>query len=315
MSLRARRAAAVGLALAAAAAGPAAAHVVYERTSLREWVTRSELVVVAAFESDALVWDAPDGSDRQEHFRVRAVETLHGAAPPEAFDFFPHAEGFPRFRAGDRALLFLERTGTRPEFAALAPRFAWFSVQGAGHEWTVAGAEGERILAVARRWLALRDDGPEDPTPAARAIVVEQLASTVARLRADGVAELMRMHALPGFLDAAGVAAFAPFASAPALSLAQRLAVVRTLDGAPGFAAPPHLRALAREAQAGSHAELAQMIRVAGDSDDPVLHAWLAGLAGDERPWVRRAVEQARATAAVRAAANADDAATPAAPR
>src|SRR5690606_9990738 len=185
-----------GLLLAAlvAAALPARAHVVFERTSLREWLTRSALVVVAEFESDVEMWSAPDGSDRQEFFRVRVLETLKGPAPASPLEFFPHAEGFPRFQAGDRALLFLARSDARREFAALATRFPWFSVQGAGHEWRLApGAEGARVLATARRWLALRGDAPSDPIGAVRSLLVDQLGSEVPALRADAVAELVRM--------------------------------------------------------------------------------------------------------------------------
>lgn len=296
-----RRAARIGVALVLLAA-PARAHVVFERTSLREWITRSDVVLVAEFESGPQIWTAPDGSDRQEYFRVRAVETLQGVAPVGAFDCFPHAEGFPAFHAGDRALLFLERTASRPEFAALAARFPWFSVQGAGHEWRLEGADGERTLAIARRWQALRLQSSADPPAAARAIVVDELGSGVARLHADAIGELVRMHALPGFLDAEGLAALRPFVESPSLSLAQRLALVRLLEAAPGFDPRPSLRSLAEEARAGSGSELAQMIQVAGASDDPALQAWLAGLADDERPWVQRAAREARESAALRAA-------------
>jgi hypothetical protein len=289
------------LALLALAATPAHGHVVFERPSLRAWVTGAELVVVAAFEGDAAMWSAPDGSDRQEYFRVRVEETLVGVDPGETLEFFPHAEGFPRFRAGDRALLFLERTDARTEFAALAARFPWFSGQGAGQEWRLAGAEGESALAAARGWLALRGGGEADLTAAVRAQLVLQLGSPSPRLRADAIAELVRMHALPGFLDEAGVTALAPFAASPALSIGQRLAIVRLLEGAPGFDPAPRLRALADAASTGSGAELAQMIGVAGASDDPALRSWLAGLAEDERPWVRRAVREALTAAALRA--------------
>lgn len=293
-----------GLLLAAlvAAALPARAHVVFERTSLREWLTRSALVVVAEFESDVEMWSAPDGSDRQEFFRVRVLETLKGPAPASPLEFFPHAEGFPRFQAGDRALLFLERSDARREFAALATRFPWFSVQGAGHEWRLApGAEGARVLATARRWLALRGDAPSDPIGAVRSLLVDQLGSEVPALRADAVAELVRMRELPGFLDDEGVAAFAPFTTSPALSIGQRLALVRLLDGGPGFDPNPALRALAVEARSGSNAELAQTIRAAAASDDPALQTWLAELADDERTWVRRAAREARTDAVLRA--------------
>lgn len=292
--MRARAAALVALGLLGAA--PGRAHVVYERATLREWIGRSALVVVAELESDTLMWQAPDGSDRQEHFRARALETLRGAAPAGAFDFFPHAEGFPSFRAGERVLLFLEPTADRIEFAALAPRFAWFSVQGAGQEWKLDGPEGVRILEIARRWSALLARGSPDAPRAVRELLLAELASAVPRLRADAVTELARMRELPGFLDAEAVAAFAAFADAPALPVTQRLALVRLLEGAPGFDAPPRLRALAREAEAGP--ALAQLIRAAGSSGDPELRAWLGGLADDERPWVRREARAALGGAA-----------------
>lgn len=300
MSRRRAAAGALAAGLALALAAGAEAHVVYERTTLREWVTRSELVVLAVIESDPETWSAPDGGDRQEFFRVRALETLRGSAPAGTFDFFPHAEGFPRFRRGERALLFLERTVARLEFAGLAARFPWFSVQGAGQEWIADGQAGERIVVAARAWQALRADAGTD-LPAVRALLVAQLGSGVPALRSDAVTELLRMHRLPGFLDADGVAALAPFATGSELSLTQRLALLGMLDGASGFDSTLPLRALAREAETGSGAELAQMVRVAGDRDDPELHAWLAGLADDPRPWLRRAVETALASAAIRA--------------
>jgi hypothetical protein len=302
MRRRSRRLAAAALGLGLGASAPATAHVVVERATLREWITGSALAVVARFESGPLVWEAPDGSDRQEHFRVRVLEVLEGEAPGDALEFFPHAEGFPRFREGDRALLFLERTAEEIEFATLAPRFAWFSAQGAGQEWKLEGdPPGERILALARRWRDLRRHGAPDPARAVRELLLAQLGSGVPRLRTDAVAALVRARALPGFLDAQGTAALAAFVDDPELPLTQRLALLRLLEGSPGFDAAPRLRALARSATSGP--ELAQMMRVAAASDDPVLHDWLATLGHDERAWVRR--EAARELSAAPATAEA----------
>lgn len=266
---------------------PAPAHVLYGRTTLRQWIAQSPVVAVVEFESDAQMWRADDASDRQEYFRVRALETLRGEAPSGSFEFFPHAEGFPGFHAGDRALLFLEPTSERVEFTTLAARFPWFSAQSAGSEWTLAGVGGERILAVARRWSSLRETSVADPAGAMRAILLAALGSGVARLQDDAIAELVGVRALPGVLEADGVAAFAALADAPELGLTHRLALVRLLEGAPGFDAQPRLRALAHEAGAQGSG-LSQMIRVAGASDDPELRTWLGALAEDPRPWVRR---------------------------
>lgn len=293
-----RRALALAAALAAAfaGAGAARAHVLFDRTSLREWTAQSGAVVVAEFESDAAMWSAPDGSDRQEYFRVRVVEVLHGSVARGPLEFFPHAEGFPAFRAGDRALLFLERTASHLEFASLAPRFAWFSTQGAGHEWMLeSGAHGEAVLEIARRIAAARSAAPPDPRQALRDLVVAQLASGVPRLRRDAIAELVNARSWPGFFDAPTTRALASWVERPGLPASERLALVRVLDGVPGFDTDARLRALTREPLSGR--DLRLLVRAAGTRDDPALHAWLGSLADDAPAEVQR---EARAALALR---------------
>jgi hypothetical protein len=281
-----RRIAALLLALALiGAADGAGAHVLFERATLRQWLLGADLVVVAEFEADASLWQAPDGSDRQEWFRVRVVDTLRGRAPGPALDFSPHAEGFPGFRAGDRALLFLARSAGRSEFSRIAGRFPWVSFQGAGQEWRLVGADGDAILAIARRWAAL-STARGGVASELRAVLLDELASGVARLRADALAELMTLRTVPGFLDAPTTAAFAAWADAPALPASQRLALARLLDGAPGFDAGARLHALTGEPLDGPL--LLQLIRVAGASSDPRLRPWLTAQSADPRPAVRR---------------------------
>jgi hypothetical protein len=278
--------AALSLLVLAAATQPAIAHVMLGRPTLRHWVVQSDLALLVEFESDSQMWQAENGSDRQEFFRVRVLETLRGVAPGAVVEFFPHAEGFPGFRAGDRALLFLERTIDEIELAPLAPRFAWHSRQGAGQEWRLAGPEGEATLAAARRWVALREGGAGDPRPGLRAALLGQLASGVVRLRLDALAELARLRLLPGVLDAPTLAALERWAAAPALPVTHRLALVRLLEGTTGFDAAAHLRALAREPL--GEREAAQLARVAARADDPALRAWLVERSHDPRPAVRR---------------------------
>lgn len=267
--------------------GSGGAHVLFDRTTLRQWTAEADAAVVAEFPDGPQMWRADDGSDRQEFFRVRVVEVLHGAIEPGTLDWFPHAEGFPRFRPGDRALLFLERTAEHPEFATLAPRFAWFSTQGAGQEWKLApGPEGAAVREIAQRLTAHRRERPADPRAALRDLLVAELASGVARLRGDAITELVRAREWPGFLDAASTPAFAAWIDAGALSATERLALVRVLEGAPGFDAGAKLRAMTREPLTGP--ELAQLVRAAGGRDDPALRVWLATLAADPRPAVRR---------------------------
>jgi len=279
----------LGLAIGLGASG-ARAHVLFERATLRQWLLGADLAAVVEFETDASLWQAPDGSDRQDWFRVRVIETLRGSAPGPTLDFSPHAEGFPAFRAGDRALLFLSRSAQRPEFSAIAARFPWVSFQGAGQEWRLAGADGEAILAIARRWAALAT-ARTGVTTELRAVLLAELASGVARLRGDALAELVALRAVPGFLDAPTTAAFAAWADAPGLPSSQRLALAKLLEGAPGFDAGARLRALTEEPLDGP--VLLQLIRVAGASEDPRLRPWLVAHSADPRPAVRREAQLA----------------------
>ena len=283
----ARRAGLVAIALLGLIANAADAHVLFDRATLRQWTADSAAVVVAEFESDVAIWSAEDGSDRQEFFRVRIVEPLYGAATPGPLEFFPHAEGFPSFHKGDRVLLFLERTSDQREFSSLAPRFRWFSTQGAGQEWKLEpGPGGDAVLEIARRLAGQRATPPADPRQSLRDLILAELASGVPRLRSDAIAELIRARDLPGFFDAETLSAFTVWLEGGKLSATERLALIRILDGAPGFDADARLRAMTQEPLSGR--ELTQLVRAAGSREDPALRAWLAGLVADPRPDVQR---------------------------
>lgn len=284
-----RRLRALGLLLAAAAvAGAAPAHVIAQRAGLRQLLQGSDVAVVVEFVSPLRMWEAADGSDRQEYFSVRTLETLRGAAPPARFDVFPHGEGMPAWREGERALLFLERTASRPEFARLAARFPYFTIQEAGQEWSVSGADGARVHGAARAYRKLEDATGPAAGAALRTLLAENLRSGVPSLRADAVAELARARTLPSFFP--GPAEVAPFAALlgrdSGLPGTTRVALVRLLDGAPGFEAGAALHAMTREPMAPE--ERLQLVRVLGAVDDPVLSDWIAaGLAGPD-PALRR---------------------------
>ena len=283
----ARRIGLVAIAMLGFLAGTAHAHVLFDRATLRQWTANAAAVVVAEFESDVAMWSAGDGSDRQEFFRVRVLESLFGAVTPGALEFFPHAEGFPSFRKGDRVLLFLERTSDHLEFSSLAPRFRWFGAQGAGQEWKLdAGASGDAVLEIARRLAGQRSSTPSDPRQALRDLILAELASGVPRLRSDAIAELVRARDLPGFFDAEALSAFSVWLDGGKLPASERLALIRILDDAPGFDADARLRAMTQEPLSGR--ELTQLVRAAGSREDPRLRAWLASLAEDPRPEVQR---------------------------
>ncbi len=257
------------------------------RETLRQWTAESAAAAVVVFESDGQLWRADDGSDRQDFFRVRVETVLCGALEAGPLEFFPHAEGFPSFRAGDRALLFLERSADRIEFTSLSPRFPWFSTQGAGQEWKLPPDEsGTRILEVAQRLASHRVSRPANPNRALRDVVLAELGSGVPRLRRDAISELVTARLRPDFLDAEAMRSFASFVDTTDLAVTERLALLRLLDGAPGFDASARLRAMTREPLAGP--ALAQLVRVAGASDDAALRAWVATLASDARPEIQR---------------------------
>lgn len=267
----------------------------FDRVTLRQWIAGASAVAIVDFESDVEMWQAPDGSDRQEFFRVRVRETLQGDLPAGALEFFPHAEGFPAFRKGDRALLFLERSADRVEFRRVAARFPWWSGQGAGHEWTLPrDADGDAIVEVARRLAALRSGASStDALQALREHVATELASGVPRLRRDAIVELMRASSWPGFLDADTAASFARFTETRALPPLERLALIRVLDGAPGFDGDARLVAMTAEPLAAR--ELVQLVRNADASTSPPLRTWLSTLRNDDRPDIRREAQAALA--------------------
>jgi hypothetical protein len=268
-------------AAAAALPAPARAHIVYVRETLAQFVEQSELAVVAEFRSGPKHWAAADGSDREEYYEIAVVETLKGEAPAKTLEYFPHAEGFARYALGDRALVFLDRTAGRPELASAAGRFAWFSAQGSGQEWTIAGAEAEPIVAAARGWAALAKVPAEDAAAKRRRLLAGALGSGVARLESDALIELVRAgRGL--FRDAASVAPFAALARSRKLRAPVRLPLVRVLDGLGGFAAEPVLLAMTRERL--SPEERALLVQVAGGLRDPRFTAWLASLLADADP-------------------------------
>ncbi len=270
---RLRGGALIGL-LPALLAGAARAHVVYDRATLRQYVQHSAAAFVAEFVSGPLVWVAPDAGDRQEYFRVRSLEMLRGATPPELFEFFPHAEGFPSFQAGDRALVFLERTETRPEFGPLAGRFPWFSVQESGEEWKLAGADGEATLSLARSYADLAGADDAALLPGLRALLAGALGSPFPTLRAEARAELIALRATAGFFGSRDdVAPFAAIVTSPATPLTERISLARLLEGAPGFDAPAAFQSFVAEPR--SRDDVLTLVRVYATSSDPAVAAWI----------------------------------------
>jgi hypothetical protein len=262
--------------------------VVVDRTTLRQYVQHSGAVAACEIASPLRIWEAPDGSDRQPYWRVRCPETLRGGPLPAALDVFAHGEGLPGFAEGDRALLFLERTAERREFAALAPRFPWFTGQEPGEEWRLAPDDGELVLDTARRWARFAETPRAEQPARLRELLLHQLRSPLARLRNDGIAEMVRLSGRSeAFPDAASLAPFVEIARSPALPVPQRVALLDALDGHPAWSADEAWRALVAEPH--DTASLERLAAAAGRRDDPALSAWLRSLLGHAEPRVRRA--------------------------
>lgn len=291
-----RRAAAAALALAATwlpfTIGPARAHVVVQRPGLRHLLQTSAAAVVVEIASPLRMWEAPDGSDRQEFFTVRALETIAGAPPPSRFDVFPHGEGMPAWKQGDTALLFVERTASRPELAGLAARFPYFTVQEGGQEWKLGGAEGASVLAAARSYHTLASKPAAEAAAALRRLLLQGLRSGAPPLREDAMAELVRAQSVPGFFMTffPGPADLAPFTALiereAGLPLTTRVALARILGGVHGFDGPLAIRAMTEEPLSAE--EKLQLVRIAGAEPDTEISAWLAGLLASPEPLLRR---------------------------
>lgn len=266
-SLLARRGVACCIAIAMTAV--ASAHVVYQRKTLREWAQQADAIIVAEIRSPLQVWSAADGSDHQEYFSLRVVEVIAGNVDAAALDVFPHAEGEPGYAPGDRALLFLDRTATRAEFVSLAQRFPYFTTQGAGHEWKIDDTSSAEVIAAARAWRAA---GAGVGYEQRRDLLLQSLDSTHPRLRTDAIADLSQMRAALAS-DAALVAGLEATLATPRLTIPERIALVRILDGAAGFSAAAATLRLAAEPL--NDADRIALIRAAGALRDTAITAWL----------------------------------------
>jgi len=276
---------ALGCAIGLCTSG-ARAHVVYDRESLRQYLQYSAASALVELESGPLVWEAADGSDRQEYFRARLVTPLSGDPHGPVIEFFAHAEGLPRFTAGDRALLFLERTSDRLEFLRLAARFPFYSVQGAGSEWRVAKGEEGAVLALARGYRELAGLPEPSAVPRLRQLLLSGLRSPVPALRDDAVVELTRAANAPGFLAAPeDVRPFGALVDGKKLPFGTRLALAVLLDGKPGFDTDRALLAMTREPLAWG--DRRNLVRVAAKRPAPPLGRWIGSLLAAAEPELR----------------------------
>lgn len=282
----------VAAALLLLGAATARAHVIVQQPSLRQLLQSSTTTAIVEIASPLRTWTAPDGMDRQEYFSARTVETIAGETPPARFDVFPHGEGLPAWQEGDRALIFLDATARQPEFASLAARFPYFTIQQAGQEWRLVGTQGDAVRAAVIAYRDLSNQPASQAAPALRALLLRSLRSGAPALREDAIGELVRMRSVPGLEQAMfpARADLAPLTTLLAreagLPVTSRVALARLLDGLHGFDAGPAIRTLTKEPLTGT--ERVQLVRAASATHDAGVSSWLAGLLASPDVTLRR---------------------------
>ncbi len=263
------------------------------------------MVAVVEVLSPLRVWSAADGSDHQEYFSVRIDELVAGSQKKvvvgNRLDVFAHAEGEPRIRSGERMLLFLEATAEHAELSALATRFPFFTLQGAGDEWKVADDVSD-LVEIARAWRELAASEKGDC-----GLVQRQMLSADPRLRADAITHLPAL-ARRSDVPRDCLAALRAMVSGDRLRVVERLALIHAL------AANSADEILALSEEDLSAEDRRALIRASGRLRDPRVARWLVAQVGaDDResriaalhalgfPWHDAHVE------AVAAASRADD--------
>ncbi len=282
------------LAVSAASLGPPASlgHVVYGRRTLSDWTAGSRVIAVARIASPLQVWSAPDGSDHQEYFSVEVVEPLAGTLPSTSLDVFPHAEGEPRLRVGATMILFLDPTAERAEFAHLAGRFPYFTAQGAGQEWIFDSIRREIPDAVLA-WRRVQRNG--GAYAERRDLVLAQLESPEPLLRADAIFELTRLRSAPEMAaDENLQKRLALLVASQRIEIPRRLALIKILEGLPGYDASTALLDLAGGDL--TSADRIAVIRSCRGSDDSRVLAWLAAQLDSPEAPVRAAALTALAS-------------------
>ncbi len=268
--------------LLALSTAPALAHVVFQRQSLRQWAQQADVIVVADILSGLAVWSAPDGSEHQEYFKARVVQSLTETQLPETLDVFPHAEGEPRFKTGDRALLFLDRTGSRAEFAHMAHRFPYFTTQGAGDEWIVDAGDAD-ITAIAVRWRTL---GRNRTYKAQRDLLLLQLDSSIRRLHVEAISDFLKLkHQLQR--DREAIERLTAMSRSSRLGVGERVGLIGLLSGVPEYAAGAELFRLAGEVS--ETRDRALVIRAAGRLRDDSTTTWLRDRLHESDPAIQDA--------------------------
>ncbi len=287
------------LGLLAVLTEPLSAHVVYQRRTLRQWAQHADVIAVAEILSPLQIWSAPDGSDHQEYFTIRVHRRIAGDLAATSVDVFPHTEGEPRYKVGDRVLLFLDHTAQRPEFAHLAKRFPYFTTQGAGHEWILDQSDVD-IPSLAIAWRSLRGGASY---AARRDLLIRELQSSNRRLRAEALVELLHLAPSDEFQsDQSTLARIAAMSRSDKLAASERIGLIQLLQGTPGFSAGTDMLRLADQADLDPRQRLV-VIRACGTIRDDAVTLWLrqrlrdpdsavqvAAVAGLGHPWHASAI-------------------------
>ena len=103
-----------------ALSSPAWGHIEVGEKNLLVQVADASVIVHARIEESGRPFRSADGKISRPVVRAKVLETLKGGASFDAIVFAQHGHGVADYRAGQEALLFLDRLGSGGELAALA---------------------------------------------------------------------------------------------------------------------------------------------------------------------------------------------------
>ena len=282
-----------------ALSSPAWSHIEVGEKNLLVQVAEASVVVHARIEESGRPFRSADGKISRPVVRAKVLETLKGGASFDAIVFAQHGHGVADYRAGQEALLFLDRLGSGGELAALA------GLPGAPtHVSRQEHDDAYRLTATSRDVLlpAVRDlvraqalggastarepTGTEDGRTSRRALtrraVLRLLTSGDVRL-GNTVLVGLASSAGGGLLEPSDLPRLLDVVRDGTLSAGYRGALLGTLESAGLVEGAGEWRAFVESAPPGKRAGA---LRAAGRSDHPEVVAYLVGLLESDDPRV-----------------------------
>jgi hypothetical protein len=219
---------AVLVALAALAAPPARAHIVYAGPTLAQLVATSDVVARARIVGEGSA-ELPGGRSRPV-LDAELLEVWKGGLKPSRVRFAQHGHGVAPFEPGAEVVVFLQPTERVSELAALAGTVAWVSLQEHDDEWGLTPDSRAPVANAVESYAALA--GIRDPAQQLslrRQLTLELLTGAEPRVAASALQDLVRAGvALPLRRD--DLAALAPLLADSARPIGLRAGVLAELE-------------------------------------------------------------------------------------